>query len=532
MKEIYLKDVPQLPLNYLNPRSAEQLQAGLSAFLDVLYSAKPTSHRPFELMERAGAIQTIHQKVMQLDRGVYALSLLLPKVKNQAKRLGLLNLIKTHFNGYTLLNQEEEAFVLDVLWYELPRVEKFVVLEELRKQSLNRSRVRKFFLRHILSEDNLEEWSVKYRHKLRNALQHLWGQRKTSIIREILTKKPRELQAREQGILGAHIDKYLGNGFEVEKVYDILRFLLAGIAAPSLTYCRSFVEAKEDLLKGAQLPYEILEGIRSVYHADCKAKRVLELIQNRKKNKPRHRRAKSKLSAYWEADDFPAEQLYRWAYARGMKPDIRETLAKKANKLAEDLVWQLGNIGILVDNSYSMRGRGSQTMHPISMSLAIKDSLCAMAQESLVVYTSPVLPEEKIDLIPCRGDSCIADKLLGMIEHAPEIIFILSDGYENAPKGRTKELLKAIRGLQIDIPVIQINPIWASDLCHTKRLSPQIPCFPVHDVQECVLGIQKMLLEADYEKGIQALLGGIWKNIQDTIKTQNPKRKFETYAYR
>lgn len=530
-EQIYLKDLPAFSIDYLNTSNREQLQAGLSAYLEVLYTGKGQGS-----FNRAGqglgeASSMIHQKILMLDRGVYALSLLLPGVPEPSRQLGLLHLVQASKQAFTLLSREEERLVLGKLWEELPETRKFMLLMRIRELGLNKSRIRRFFLKQVLSDNRLEYWAVKYRHKLRNALKHFWGQRTTSIIREILTKKPRDLKSPEQAILGSHIDKYVANTFDVAKVRAILKFLWTGTAEPELRYCRSFVEAKVDLNKGLHLPLEILEGIRSVYHPNCKQENIQKLIQNRRRRARLRQKNQQSLNYYWDLEGFPAEQLYRWAYAKGMNADIREALSNKAQALANSLPWYLGNIGILVDNSHSMMGRPGQDMGPISMALAVKDCLSAIARESLIVYTSPVIREEKIDLIPCRGDSCIADKFLGMIEHAPEMIFIISDGFENAPAGRTGELLKAIRSLRISTPVIQINPVWKADKCSLKRLSPQIPCIHSQGMQECMNGIQKILMEWDFEKGLMALLGGVWNNIQDTLTTHNPKRKQEPYAY-
>jgi len=108
-------------------------------------------------------------------------------------------------------------------------------------------------------------------------------------------------------------------------------------------------------------------------------------------------------------------------------------------------------------------------------------------------------------LIQTSGDTSMSIELVRLLKDEPEVVFVLTDGYENAPAGRFSQTLAAIAEMGIDTPVIQMSPVLASESKGVRTLSPAIAAMPVSRTDALGLGFVKVLLATDLDRGLQAL---------------------------
>ena len=316
----------------------------------VTVSARATFYNTKE--EQKCALQELHQNLFDTERGIYAMSLLLPGLTDYSKQLGCLTLLSNARNGECIITNEQETMILQRLLQQLPTHRMLNLFTMLRQNRVNNARTRKLILRSLLNAPKLELWSVRYRNKMRVALQHAWGKRIASIIRTILTKPDANRSDKEKQILNAQICKYASRKHQMEKILQCVGFVLGNTQNANLPLLRAFNDAKTDFEKGKVLPYEVLEGIRSRYHAERDTAEVLELTKTRltvgQQMQLQRKAEQSGVDIEIDFNQYSAVKLYLYAYERGLTEEISEVLHRKACTEAENLNMAFDGIGILV----------------------------------------------------------------------------------------------------------------------------------------------------------------------------------------
>ena len=135
----------------------------------------------------------------------------------------------------------------------------------------------------------------------------------------------------------------------------------------------------------------------------------------------------------------------------------------------------------------------------------MRDVLCAAADRATIV-TGDARAAPPCELIEPRGDTALADGLLTALRGEPEIVFVVSDGYENAPSGRMAEAVHAVRRLGIETPIYQLSPVFAAESASIRRLSEYVPALPTGTPEALGLVLLKATLQLDLERGVAALL--------------------------
>lgn len=448
----------------------------------------------------------IHKNLYSVNRGIYAASLLLDGITDYTKQIGIENLLRNEGdkNG-SMIPLEVETHMIAHIMSQMPVQRVFKMFENLKAHHVNNARTRRVILLSILNSDKLEWWSVKYRQKLFNALEHAWGRRTTSIIKNIIAKNVRS--EKEAEILNTYVFKYVDQ--PINKVEQCLMFILGGTNNKEYTLplLKAFVESKTDISKGTVLPREVLEGIRSTYHKDIKTAKVLDLTKQNLTDKEKMKVQKNAAIHNVQVTFDPRKQdvvdLYIHSYANdGVDDKIRKILAQKAEKTSKDLPIGYNSIGILIDASGSTRGSDTQALRPIAISQAIRD----MLQYTADSYDIEIAGGRwENGLIYPEGDTNLADALIKLIEKMPDAIFIISDGYENAPAGRVNEIVEVTKKIGLDIEFHQITPVMASESKGIKNLSNQISVIPASKPNAITMAMLKAMLEQNAKNGIMGL---------------------------
>lgn len=459
-----------------------------------------------------------HADMLRFDRDLYALFLALPGLTDRSGQLGLKNLLGTPRNGQsTLLTAEMEGLVLQNLVDALPPHRVLKIFDAFRYgdkdagiRKANNARTRKLILRTILDDNRLERWAVTYRTKLRRCLIHAWGERKAGIIKAILEKSRRN--RKETGILRENIDKYVCNSrLPVKDVYECVAFVLRSERGRwTLPKLEAYQAAKVSIDQGKKLTPEVLEGIRSVFHKDTPKEKVLQLTKDSMTKGQRmatQRRAKEAgVEVEMNPMDYDAVRLYLYGFEMGFSTEITDALMRKAKESAKSFPIKYGYIGILVDQSKSMEGDKTQPLRPIATALATANMLGFTAQASKIEWTN-----KGTDGLVSKpyGDTDLSTGLIRLLEYNVEAVYVISDGYENAPAGRFAEVVKAARDMGMEIPIYHINPVYASKSEKGVRelASGLVPTLPVQNPNAMGITILRGLLEADTVRGINALIG-------------------------
>lgn len=483
--------------------------------------------------EAEAAMEAAHEAVFRVDRGIYLLIHALDGVTDYSMQKAITAMLQNPWAkfGKSILSSEQEMQGILYISDKLPANRRLNLFGDLRKLRVNNSRTkRQLILPSLLGNKNFPFWAVKYRGKVRKALEHAWGHRKTSIIGSILQKvdftmsdidasdnplerAQRALNFKEISILSDHIGKYAaprGEDFfiNVMENYQAVAFALGISARYTVPILKAFEEAKTDLSKGKSLPREVLEGIRSMYHQDIDQKAMLELTKGAMTSKARlHTQVKSKeLGVDVEFDPMTANtvDLYKLAYEDGMANEVWRALQIKAKKAAEQVPIRFNSVGILVDTSFSMIGAKEQKLRPMAIALSMRDVLANLGEKDVIVTSG----NRGFSRMPRpSGSTSLASGLLSLLEAEVDAVFIISDGYENAPAGRLNEVMHAVRRIGNTTPVYHVNPVMGAEAkTGVRELSDLIPVLPVSNPQSLGLTLFRAAMEVDVKRGIQALV--------------------------
>ena len=485
------------------------------SFLDTATTSlgRATHYNTREEQQKAELLA--HDALLWLDRELYAVLLALSGVTDRARQVGLKNLLSTpHENSGALLDDAAEKRLIGRLVDALPPQRVMKLFEGLRVGSAedglrkaNNARTRKLILRTILGSSRIELWSVKYRSKIGLALKHAWGVRLTSILRSILGKGEAEWTDKERAIVRGEIDRFAPRDRARARI--CVGFVLGhpGRALPLLV---AYEAAKADITAGSELPPEILEGIRSVFHKDVAKEKVLELtakvLTSAQRINVQKRALEAKVDVKMDPMDYDPVRLYVYAFEMGMTVEIGRALVSKAEKAARLFPIRHASIGILVDASLSMEGAAEQRFRPMAAALALRDMLSFTGSARVVTAGGDARASDAM-LVRPSGDTGLAAGLIELLEAEPDAVFVISDGYENRPAGRFAEVVSALRAMGNVTPIYHLNPVFAAESSGVRELAPGlVPTLPAARPEALGISMLRALLEADPARGIATLV--------------------------
>ena len=462
--------------------------------------------------EQQKAELSSHKAMLNFDRDLYALFSVLPGTTDRASQIVTKNLLANPRNGMRskVLDSEMEAKVIYHLINELPPQRIFKIFAAFKdgdeKQGIskaNNARTRKLILKTILGSNKLELWSVKYRNNMKKALTHAWGESKTGIIRTILGKT--KWNAKDRSIIEQNLTKYAS---KKKSTLECIAFVLDSKRPWTLPLIKAFGDAKKNLNKGKQLPIEVLEGIRSTYHPNTPSAKVMELKKDsltKKQQKNLQATAKkANVKVDFDPMNYEAIELYLYGFERGFTNDIFGALNHKAMSAAEGFPEKFESIGIILDGSKSMYGDQTQPLRPLAAVLAIRDMLVFTSTTAYEVHATSIPTNQ--ELKPC-GDTELASHLIDLLKKDVQTIFVLSDGYENAPAGRFGEVLEAARSIGIDTPVYHINPVYAAEVGGVRELAPKLATtLPIQKPSALSTTFIRGMLEQDPVQAVNKLI--------------------------
>jgi hypothetical protein len=162
-------------------------------------------------------------------------------------------------------------------------------------------------------------------------------------------------------------------------------------------------------------------------------------------------------------------------------------------------------VALVLDASASMLGHETQYRRPIAVALAVRDLLCALT-DSTVVITNDGRAAPPQTLIEPQGDTSLAAGLITALRCGPDAVFLISDGYENAPAGRTAEVVRAVRNMGNHTPITYFCPVFAAESLRGRPIGDELRTVPISTPDGVALGIIKAALETDVERGVAQLM--------------------------
>lgn len=484
------------------------------AYLDTIGTATGRETFYNSRADQEAAETVAHDGCWAVNRGLYAALLALPGVTDRAVQAGILRLLDYPLapGDPSFLTFEQETRLVGRLARALPPQRLYKLFGQFAAKRVNNRRTRALILRAVLGAGPSLPWrAVKYRAKLRAALRHALGAGVANGVAKLAAAA--DPRACPEAKLAKYVDPFVPAWANRDEVYQCVAFVLGAERAGGFTVplLKAFAAARTDLTTGSALPVEVLEGLRSRFHKDTPHARVLEMAQAAgtitEGQKLGMQRA-AKAAGVEVAFD-PARQdmvkLYVYALETGaMTPEIRAALDAKARAAAAALPVRYANVGVVLDASASMAGTGAQKFRPLAVALAMRDVLTASATASAFVESTGTADE--FGMVKPAGDTALAGLLVKALKRNPDAVYLITDGYENAPAGRVDEVLRAVRALGVTAPVFQVSPVTGAEAGGLRRLSDELAPVPVSRPEAVGLGMVRAALTTDVEAGIRALL--------------------------
>ena len=510
-------------LTHLTAPQRKAIARTFAPFLDTVCTATKRSTFYNSVEEQEEAVMRVHDEMFSLDRGIYAITCMLPGVTDYARQIAIAKLLGNPRDGRnSLLPEDVEFKLLEWLAGSMPP-HRFLKLVRTfagqrvgnqRAGSIHNARTKRLILRFFFLNDNMMFWATKYRVKLRTVLQHAWGVNTAKAVGRVCARDGRSRTNKDKALLAREIDRYLakndaGQALNRADTYEAVAFVMGHEDCVRNTKLKAYVAAKADLNAGRGiLPETTLVGLRNTFHKTTPMADVLQaaesVMSDNEKRLAQKKASKAGVRLQFDASKLDLIELYVYAFERGMGQRIVEAVKQKAKTIAQRLPMRFQKVAVVLDASCSMHGGDKQPLRPMAIALAARDVLEAMSVECPVFVVGG---EEDGKLIRPADSTGLCDALLDALEAEPDAVFVISDGYENAPAGRFAEVMHLLRKkVKCETPVYHINPVMAAESGGTRKLAVKdVTTLPLSNPARLGLPMLRAMMESDVKSGLKLL---------------------------
>jgi hypothetical protein len=197
--------------------------------------------------------------------------------------------------------------------------------------------------------------------------------------------------------------------------------------------------------------------------------------------------------------------LLIYAYERGGTDEIAEAFTKKAHEKAENVKLAGSNVAIIVDASQSMIGPDTQQYHPIAHATVFAETMRHAFDNAKVLCAGGDLRSDL--LVMPSGETKLANVVAKAME-TPHIdyVYIVSDGYDNAPEGRLHEVMEVLRNAGNTVPVHQFAPVPSAEAKGVRPLSNLISYSAINNPESTFTSMLKNAIMTNVIQGIETLV--------------------------
>jgi len=402
---------------------------------------------------------------------------------------------------------------------------------EIKNEKINNERVRKIILGFLLGHPNLEFYALKYRNKIAEVLQHIYGVRKTSILLSIAKKYVQSGVYESDKELNIAKDLFLKYmNIDDTKAFKMLLFIFKedrGISFLKRDFplLFEFMKAKRDITSVTKVPEEVLIGLISnknhpqyeeLWSTELKRKTTKAMLRKNTEvtstnQQVRQTKSTAKLGVEKNVDVKKASDylaLYKTGYENGWTNELKEAIDELAEKKKISNFYYK-NIGVILDNSNSMTGHKQQSKNtPKAVANFTARVLSKSAENAVIKKTS----DEFTDLA-----SAFVELIKENVNY--DAIFMLTDGYENEYEGLLSEVTNVyLSETNKNLPIFQISPITGAEMGgNVRNLGGDIVTMSINDPVAIQPQINARLLEIDTKHWL--------KNQIQAIEASNVSRR-------
>ncbi|MFC6087828.1 hypothetical protein [Saccharothrix lopnurensis] len=166
------------------------------------------------------------------------------------------------------------------------------------------------------------------------------------------------------------------------------------------------------------------------------------------------------------------------------RAELTSALRAAARRACGPDAGRWGRVAAVLDDSFSASGSAQKRRRPLAVALACHHLLEALAGEYVALWTSG-----RTDALLVRpyGMTPLGDRVLDALEHEPQRLVVVSDGWDNAPPGLAAEVLRVWR-TRLDpdrrVSAVHLNPVYDADAFTARRLAPEVPTVGVRRAED------------------------------------------------
>ena len=365
-----------------------------------------------------------HQDVYQRNPEIYALFAAHEAVRNEQRVRILFQLLRSSRAGQPAEVRRTLERVSNFLLEVLHPDEVLPVFLALRRVRANHKHTSRAILKYILNHPYLEDMASCRRPTLVDCLEHAMGKNTARACAKMLSPGA----VADEAYLRRHL---LRNACDQERVRRVFAAL----------YSR---------------PPQA--GTGSYKLADANYAQQLQPVRERPATVTATNRG-----------DISATLIH--LYGGGTSGELQDALQGYVEKAAGELPRFAGKLAVVLDASESARGYGQREYCCISQSVALQLVLekCGAEVRVFPVGGSGQLPAPE-------GNTDLAGALLDALESQPDLVAIISDGYENLYPGDLARVVATLPQVGIETPVVFCHSKFTrSDDLSLRRPAPDLP---------------------------------------------------------
>lgn len=202
------------------------------------------------------------------------------------------------------------------------------------------------------------------------------------------------------------------------------------------------------------------------------------------------------------------------------REEFTEALTVAADRALARAPLRLGRVAVVLDRSHSAAGTDARRNRALAVALGANALLRAASRAFRAFFTAQSGASDDPLMMTAAGQTDLATPLIDALAWRPELVVIVSDGFENAPAGGVSEVIRVFRE-RIDprreTSFVHVNPVFDAERFAPRALGPALPTVGLRDAEDLatMLGFARC---ADGTGTLPELLGYLDARVHEMLE--------------